>query len=105
MDVGEMPLGGKQRRHLRGLGHSLKAVVQVGKEGVSEAVTAAADAALAEHELIKIKLGQGAAVGRDDAAEQLAEATTAEVAQILGKTILLYRPRPAKDKRPRIKLP
>jgi RNA-binding protein len=98
-------LSGKQKRYLRGLGHALHAVVQVGREGLSAAVVAAADAALAEHELVKIKLGQGVELQRDAAASELAAATEAEVAQVLGKTILLFRPRPPEDERPRIKLP
>jgi RNA-binding protein len=100
-----MTLTGKQKRHLRGLGHALHAVVQVGREGLSAAVVAATDAALAEHELVKIKLGPGAELERDAASSELAAATDAEVAQVLGKTILLYRPRPPEDERPRIKLP
>jgi RNA-binding protein len=100
-----VPLSGKQKRFLRARGHALRAVVQVGREGASGTVVAACDAALADHELIKVKMGPGATVDRDELAEALSKATTAEVAQILGKTILLYRPRPADDERDRIKLP
>ena len=97
-----MTLTGKQRRHLRALGHPLKPVVQIGKEGVTEAVGRALGQALADHELVKVKLGPGAEVDRDTAATALAAATGAEVAQILGKTILLYKPR---DDDPTIVLP
>jgi RNA-binding protein len=97
-----MSLTGKQRRHLRALGHNLAAVVQIGKEGLSEAFVAAVDQALTDHELIKIKVGQNAEVERDEAAATLASSTTSQVAQILGKTILLYRPHPEK---PQIRLP
>jgi len=98
-------LSGKQRRHLRALGHKLRAIVQVGREGLSGEVARACAAALADHELIKVKIGPGAPDGRQSVASALAEATDAEVAQVLGKTILLYRPRPADDPRPRIRLP
>lgn len=97
-----MSLTGKQRRHLRGLGHSLAPVAQVGKGGVSDAVVAAIDDALAHHELIKIKLLESLEVDRDEAATALATRTKSEVAQILGRTILLYRPDPDD---PTIKLP
>ncbi|MBI4510446.1 MAG: ribosome assembly RNA-binding protein YhbY [Deltaproteobacteria bacterium] len=97
-----MTLSGKQRRYLRALGHDLRPVVQLGKEGLTDAMAAAVDAALATHELVKIKIGQGASIDRHDAAEDLAVRTRSEVAQILGKTILLYRPHPEE---PKIELP
>lgn len=97
-----MSLTGKQRRHLRGLGHALAPVAQVGKGGVSDAVVAAIDAALADHELVKIRLLETLDVDRDTAAAALATRTRAQVAQVLGRTILLYRPDPDQ---PAIKLP
>ncbi len=88
-----LTLSGKQRRYLRGLGHHLDAVVQVGKEGISEGLVGALDAALLQHELIKVRLGEGVAVDRHTLAGALAEATSAELVQVLGRTLLLYRPR------------
>jgi RNA-binding protein len=95
-------LTGKQRRHLRALGHHLDPVVQVGHEGVSEAVVRQADQQLESHELIKVKIGESSPQDRHQAAELLAERTRARVAQVLGRTALLYRPR--KDQ-PQIVLP
>jgi RNA-binding protein len=97
-----MALTGKQRRHLRGLGHSLAPVAQVGKGGISDAVVAALDAALADHELIKIKLLETLDIDRDEAATALAARTKSEVAQVLGRTVLLYRADPDE---PAIELP
>ena len=88
-----MALTGKQRRHLRGLGHHLTPIAQLGKEGLSEAFVAAVGQALDDHELIKVRILENAAVDRHDAADELAAATHAEVAQVLGNTILLYRAR------------
>jgi RNA-binding protein len=95
-------LTGKQRRFLRGLGHSLHALVQLGKGGIDEGVLRALDAALEQHELVKVRLGAEAPEGRDEAAEALAERTRSAVAQVLGRTILLYRRHP---KEPKIVLP
>ena len=39
-----------------GLGHHLHAVVQIGKEGISEGLLAAVAEVLGQHELIKLKL-------------------------------------------------
>ena len=61
-------LTGKQRRYLRGLGHELKVVVQVGKGGIDDGVIAAVDQALTDHELIKLKVGDNANLDRHDAA-------------------------------------
>lgn len=89
-------LTGKQRRFLRARGHHLTPVVYVGREGVSHAVVAAVDEALLAHELVKVKLGQNADEGRREAASALAEATSSQIAQVLGRTVLLYRRHPEK---------
>lgn len=95
-------LTGKQRRHLRALGHHLDPVLQVGQDGVSDAVVSQADAQLDAHELIKVKIGESSPQDRHEAADMLAARTQAQVAQVLGRTVLLYRQR--KDK-PQIVLP
>lgn len=97
-----MTLTGKQKRHLRALGHELQVVLQLGKEGSTEAVVAAADVQLTAHELIKVRLGRHAPEDREQVAGELAAATESEVAQILGNTFLLYRAHPDK---PKIQLP
>ncbi|HEX2572415.1 MAG TPA: ribosome assembly RNA-binding protein YhbY [Polyangia bacterium] len=93
---------GKQRRYLRGLGHHLDPVVHMGKEGLTEGLMQALDAALTQHELIKVRLGEAAGDARHGIAEALAEAVTAELVQVLGRTLLLYRRR---EKDPEIVLP
>ena len=95
-------LSGKQRRHLRALGHHLQPVVQVGHEGITEALVRETDSQLASHELIKVRIGESSPQDRHSSADLLAERTGSQVAQVLGRTALLYRPR--KDE-PRIVLP
>jgi RNA-binding protein len=97
-----LTLTGKQRRHLRGLGHGLDPVVHIGKDGLSEAFVAAVDQALTDHELIKVRVLETTGLDRHEAADSLARATASEVAQVLGNTILLYRAHPEK---PDIALP
>ncbi|WP_437282819.1 ribosome assembly RNA-binding protein YhbY [Sorangium sp. So ce375] len=97
-----MDLTGKQRRHLRALGHHLDPVVQLGKAGLTDGVVTAADAALERHELVKIRLGTECPDELDDVADTLSERLRAAVAQTLGRTILLYRRHP---KEPKITLP
>lgn len=85
-------LTGKQVRHLRGLGHHLNPVVMIGKDELTPATLKAVEDALDTHELIKIKLQEGCLLDRREVAQALTEATGGAIAQILGKTILLYRP-------------
>jgi RNA-binding protein len=84
-------LSGKQRRKLRALGHHLEVVVQVGQQGLTPGVLAAVEQALFDHELIKVRVPEGRE--RRDVAEQLARETGAEVAQVLGRTALLFKKR------------
>jgi RNA-binding protein len=84
-------LTGKQKRHLRGLGHGLKPVILIGKKEVDQALVTETEAALACHELIKVKVLENCPLDRHEAAEALSEATGSDVAQVLGKTFLLYR--------------
>jgi len=86
-------LTGKQRRHLRALGQRLTATLHVGHEGVSDAVVAQADAQLEAHELIKVRVGDNAPADRHETAEDLAARTRAHLAQVIGRTALLYRRR------------
>ena len=95
-------LTGKQRRHLRALAHDLKPIVQVGKGGFVDGIVAAVFQAIADHELINIKLGEAAGLDRHEAADEIAQKTHAEVAQVLGYTLVLYR---ADPEDPQIKLP
>jgi len=87
-------LTGKQRRHLRALGHHLSPVLQIGHEGLTDSLVAQAKAQLDAHELIKVKVGESSPLPRHEAAEQLAAATGSSLAQVLGRTFLLYRPHP-----------
>jgi len=91
-----LPLTGKQRRLLRGMGHHLEPVVIVGQAGVTEGVIAAVEQALHDHELIKVKINEGPET-RQEAAQRLAEGTGAELAQLLGRTALLFKKRQDED--------
>ena len=49
-----MKLSNKQKQFLKGLAHSIKPVVQLGANGLTEGVVAEIDHALSHHELIKV---------------------------------------------------
>ena len=97
-----MALSPRQSQYLRALGHHAQVIVQIGKNGVTDGVTAAVHQALLDDELVKIRVSGESPADRHEAAEALAEALKAEVAQVLGHTLLLYRPHPSE---PKLKLP
>ena len=97
-----MSLSGKAARHLRALGHDLSAVVSIGKDGITDGVVDAANAALLTHELIKVRVQTEAPLDRKEAASDLANRTSSSLAQVLGRTFLLYKRHP---KKPKIELP
>ena len=91
-----------QTRFLRGQAHDLRARLQAGAKGVSEALVAEVDLALEQHELIKVKVAGQERESRDAMIDDLAARTDAVLVQRIGHTAVLYRP--SKDKR-RIVLP
>ena len=92
------PPSGKGIRYLRGLGHHLDPIVQIGKEGVSEAVIAATKQALLDHELVKVRVAAECPTDRKEASDELAKATGAILAQVLGRTMILYKRHPREPK-------
>ena len=96
-----MNISGKQKRYLRGLSHDRKPVVTVGGKGVSDGVAAEIEAALAHHELLKIKLPALPRQERDRLLSAICDASGAELVQTIGRVGVIYR---ASDP-PGIKLP
>jgi RNA-binding protein len=86
------------RRKLRGAGHALASVVQIGKEGATEAVRRQLGEALATHELVKVKIGTECPQSRFEVAEILGAETDVQVAQILGRTVLVYKLDPQRSR-------
>jgi len=86
-----MPLTRKQIVFLRGKAHALSPVVSVGNAGLSPAVMAEIEIALAHHELVKIKLGVDDREQRGAMARQIVDASDAELVQQVGKVAVFYR--------------
>ena len=92
-----MPTG-PLRRKLRAAGHKLKPVVQIGKEGTTPAVIKQLGQALRDHELVKVKIGTECPQDRLEVAAALAQQQDWHVAQILGRTVLVYTKHPEHPK-------
>ncbi|RMI20097.1 MAG: ribosome assembly RNA-binding protein YhbY [Calditrichaeota bacterium] len=87
-------LTGKQKRALRAEGNLIKPELWVGKEGIGEGVIQSLNNSFNTKELVKIKLQESCPLTREEVARILSQRTGAEVVQIIGNTILLYRPFP-----------
>jgi RNA-binding protein len=84
-------LTGKQKRFLRSKAHHLQPIFQVGKGGTSENMYKQISEALEARELIKVSILQNCEFDKEEVAEQLASHTNAELVQIIGNTIVLYK--------------
>ncbi|MCK9175531.1 MAG: ribosome assembly RNA-binding protein YhbY [Desulforhopalus sp.] len=98
-------INSKQRQYLKGLAHPLNPLVQIGREGLSEGLIEMASSELSRRELLKVKIAQNSGLEKDETANLIAEKTHAAMVQLIGKTIILYRPNPKLDKEKRIRLP
>ena len=96
-------LTGAQKKHLRGLAHHLKPMVQVGRNGVTDSVLQLIGKALDDHELIKVRLAdpQGR---KKELAEEIAERSGSVQVGLVGKVVTLYRRQPDPEKR-KIEIP
>ena len=81
----------KQRAQLRALANPMEAILQVGKSGIIDTLIKQVDDALTARELIKIKVLENAPVNAREAAQELAEKTGADVVQVIGMKVSLYR--------------
>nr|WP_227767578.1 ribosome assembly RNA-binding protein YhbY [Zhaonella formicivorans] len=100
--AGDLMLTGKQKRFLRAMGNEIEPIIQVGKGGVNDNVVKQVDEALEARELIKVRVLQNCLEEPEDVAEALAEETKAELVQVIGRNMLLYR---ESSEKPRIELP
>ena len=84
-------LTGKQKRHLRSMAHHLTPIFQVGKGGVNEHLIRHIQEALEVRELIKVSILNNNSDNAREVAEELAGGVEAELVQVIGKTIVLYK--------------
>ena len=86
---------GKERAAWRAKANSLEPLFQIGKGGISDALLKQTDDALRARELIKLKvLLESSPITVRDAANEIAAVLNAEVIQVIGGVIVLYRESP-----------
>ncbi len=84
-------LTSKQRAQLRGMANTMETILQIGKSGISEQTIKQIDDALNARELIKIRTLETSPVTSREAADAVAEKIGADVVQVIGSKIVLYR--------------
>lgn len=84
-------LNKQEIKELKGQAHHLKAIFQVGKNGLSDELIEGVDNAFNHRELIKISILQNCPYDKKEVAFDLARLTDSEVVQIIGRTIVLYK--------------
>ena len=84
-------LTNKQKKELKSEAHHLKAIFQIGKDGVSSSQIEGILNALNNRELIKVKLLDTCPIDTNTAAIEISSKTKADIVQIIGHTIVLYK--------------
>lgn len=94
-------LTSKQKMHLKALANRMEPIYKVGKKELSNAVISMLDAALLAHELIKVQVLKAVDAPIMEVALDLSANTHAEVVQVIGRVIVLFR---RNDDKPKITL-
>ena len=82
----------KERAALRAQANPLEPIFQIGKDGIGDNMTAQIDDALDVRELLKVRVHlETAPQSPRQFADELAKALGAEVIQVIGGVIVLYR--------------
>lgn len=86
-----MSLSKKQVQHLRGLAHSLKPIVLLGNNGLTEAVLSEIELALGHHELIKVKVPSEDRDLKKQIIEAIVRETKAVKVHTIGHVLTIYK--------------
>jgi putative YhbY family RNA-binding protein len=87
-----------ERKAHRAEAHHLDPVVMIGNDGLTPAVVKETDAALNAHGLIKVRVLGDDREQREAMYQQLADQLGAAPIQHIGKLLVLWRPKPAKER-------
>lgn len=87
-----------QRKDYRAEAHHLDPVVMIGGDGLTAAVKKETDAALKAHGLIKVRVFSDDRSVRETMFQTLADELDAAPIQHIGKLLVLWRPKPVKER-------
>jgi putative YhbY family RNA-binding protein len=83
-----------ERKALKARAHALDPIIHLGGKGLTGAVIAEVDRALAAHELIKVRAGGLERDAREAALAEICAKLDAQAVQHIGKVFVLYRKKP-----------
>ena len=92
----------KQRAELKAQAMGMDSIFQIGKSSLTPQATEAIKAALKARELIKVNVLKNCDDDANELAKLLAERTGAEVVQVIGKKIILYKKNMQKEEKRRL---
>ena len=84
-------MNSKERAYLKSIASNLEPVMQIGKSNLTPEITSAAEEAFNNRELIKITVLKNASDKPGEMAAMMAERLGAEVVQVIGRKIVLYK--------------
>jgi len=87
-----------ERKEHRAQAHHLDPVVMIGNDGLTPAVKKETDAALNAHGLIKVRVQGDDRDAREAIYRELCDSLNAAPIQRIGKLLVLWRPKPLKEK-------
>lgn len=87
-------LTSKQRAYLRGIASTYETIFQIGKGGVTEVLCTEVGEALRKRELVKLRVLDNSGYTSREAADEIAEATGADVVQVIGTKFVLFKRNP-----------
>ena len=91
-----MSLSNSQLRKFKAAAQHLDPMLKVGKAGLSDGFIRSVDAALAQHDLVKIKFAEFKEQ-KKQLTPQLAERTASHLIMRVGNVLVLHRPRPVEQ--------
>ena len=93
----------KQRAYLRSLANGIPSILQVGKDGITEALIKNIDEALDAREIVKVSVLETAPLSSKEAIEEVLGAIKGcEAVQVIGRKFVVYK---RNLKEPKIILP
>lgn len=100
-------LSALEKKALKARAHNLNPILQLGEKGLTDAVIAEIDRALAAHELIKVRAAPLNRAEREVALASICERTNSHPVQHIGKMLIVYRRKPQAEppKASRARLP
>ncbi|WP_296822894.1 YhbY family RNA-binding protein [uncultured Megasphaera sp.] len=90
-------MNNKDKKQLKALATQMPSVIQIGKEGLSDAVIDSARAAITARELVKAHVLNNADLDTAETMETLADMLGAELVQVIGHYGILFKKKKEKS--------